>query len=105
MGLFSKLTRKGIDEHIAEAEARGIKVVDVREPDEFARGHIPGVINVPLSALNGITKVAPDKTETLYVHCLSGARSSRARGRLKSMGYTNVVNIGGINSYRGPIEH
>jgi rhodanese-related sulfurtransferase len=104
MGIFAKLKGKRIDEFVAEAAERDIMIIDVREANEFARGHIPGAVNVPLSALGGIAKVAPDKTGTLYVHCLSGGRSSRACVQLKAMGYTNAVNIGGINSYRGPVE-
>ena len=104
MGLFSRLKGKSIDDYVTEAAERGVKVIDVREADEFAKGHIPGAFNVPLSSLGTIVKVAPDKSETLYVHCLSGGRSSRACGQLQRMGYVNAVNIGGINSYRGPID-
>ena len=104
MGLFSWLRSKDIDKCVADAEAQGIKIVDVREADEYARGHIPDAVNVPLSALGDITKTAPDKTAPLYVYCQSGARSSRACKRLKSMGYSNAVDIGGINAYHGAIE-
>lgn len=104
MGLFGKFKGKGIDEFVAEAKERDIRIIDVREPDEFAHGHIPGAVNVPLGSLESIASVAPDKAETLYVHCLGGVRSSRACKQLKSMGYTKAVNIGGIKSYRGPIE-
>ncbi len=105
MGFFGKTKGKGIDAYIAEAQTQGIKVVDVRGADEFAEGHIPEAFNVPLDALDDIASIAPDRSETLYVHCLSGMRSSRACSRLKSMGYTNAINIGGIKSYHGPIEH
>lgn len=104
MGLFGKLKGKGIDEFAAEAKEQGIRIIDVREPDEFAHGHIPGAVNVPLGSLESITDVAPDKAEMLYVHCLGGVRSSRACMQLKSMGYAKTVNIGGIRSYHGPIE-
>ena len=103
MGLFSWLRSKDIDKCIADAEAQGIKIVDVREADEYAQGHIPGAVNVPLNNLGRITKAAPDKTDTLYVYCRSGVRSSHACKRLKSMGYSNAVNIGGINAYHGAV--
>ena len=104
MGLFSWLRSKDIDKCIADAEAQGITIVDVREADEYAQGHIPGAVNVPLNNLGGITKAAPDKTDPLYVYCQSGVRSSRACKRLKSMGYSNAVNIGGISAYHGAVE-
>ena len=104
MGFFSRLKGKGIDNYIAEADAQGIKVIDVREADEFAAGHIPGAFNVPLSSLRDVTKVEPDKTKPVYVHCAGGGRSGRACSQLKTMGYVKAVNIGGINSYHGPIE-
>lgn len=104
VGIFGKARGKSIDSYVSEAKQQGARIVDVREADEFARGHIPGAVNVPLSTLESIVDALPDQSETLYVYCLSGARSSRACAALKSMGYTDVANIGGINSYRGAIE-
>ncbi|MBQ9061431.1 MAG: rhodanese-like domain-containing protein [Eubacterium sp.] len=76
---------------------------DVRETDEYAAGHIPGSVNMPLSTL-AEAKLPEDKNVPLYVHCLSGARSSKAVKYLQMQGYTNVKNIGGINAYKGKIE-
>lgn len=104
MGFLDSLKGKGITEYAAEAAELGIKVIDVREPNEFAQGHIPGAINVPLSALGGILDVAPDKGEKLYLHCLGGGRSGKALNQLKTVGYTDLTNIGGIKDYKGPIE-
>ncbi|MBR4163908.1 MAG: rhodanese-like domain-containing protein, partial [Solobacterium sp.] len=42
-----------------------------------------------------------NKDKKIYVYCLSGMRASRAVKQLRNMGYTNVKNIGGINSYKG----
>lgn len=79
-------------------------VVDVREPDEFAGGHIPDALNIPLSTLSsGRPKDLPDPDRLILVYCQSGARSSRACGILAGMGYTNVVDFGGIASWRGPV--
>lgn len=83
----------------------GAILLDVREVDEYKSGHIPGAINVPLSTLNTrISEVVPEKDRPVFVHCLSGARSGKAVGLLKSMGYSQVENIGGINAYKGIIE-
>lgn len=71
--------------------------------DEYRSGHVPGARNVPLSTM--ATADLPDDLHTpLFVYCLSGKRSSRAEAYLKNEGYTNVKNIGGINSYKGKIE-
>lgn len=82
----------------------GHVVVDVREPDEFAGGHIPDALNIPLSTLSsGRPKDLPDLDRLILVYCQSGARSSRACGILAGMGYANVVDFGGIASWRGPV--
>ena len=79
----------------------GALLVDVRETDEFASGHIPGAINEPLSK---ITLTTLPKDKPIFLYCLRGSRSRRAMGLLKKMGYGNVKSIGGISSYRGEIE-
>ena len=71
--------------------------IDVREPFEFAMGHVKGAINIPPSKLMaGAKKLdgVPKETE-LVVYCLSGSRSNASMQILKDMGYTNLVN--GIN--------
>lgn len=92
---------KGVDEFKATA---GAVLLDVRSKDEYRSGHVPGSKNIDVGEIGKATSVVRDKTTPLFVHCLSGARSSRAVSALKSMGYTNVKNIGGINSYTGPVE-
>ena len=79
----------------------GAVLLDAREADEFASGHIPGAVNLPLSALQNID-IAKDVP--LFIYCLRGSRSSRAAGMLKQMGYTNVRSIGGITKYSGDLE-
>ena len=79
-------------------------LIDVREADEYAKGHVPSSINVPLSQIHRINDLIKDKESNLYVYCLSGARSNNACSFLKSKGYTNIKNLGGINSYHGEIE-
>lgn len=74
----------------------GVTVVDVRTPQEYADGHIPGAINIPNE---DITTTPPDglsKDDTLIVYCRTGVRSKQASDKLVSMGFTNVNDMGGI---------
>ena len=76
-------------------------LVDVREADEYAAGHIPGAVNAPLSTLEGADL---PKDRPLFLYCLRGSRSARAAGLLKRRGYGRVRSIGGISGYRGKTE-
>ena len=74
---------------------QGALVIDVRNPDEFNSGHLPGAINLPLGELGAeIARRIPDKDQALLLHCLAGTRSGIARRQLKRMGYTCVFNLG-----------
>lgn len=103
MGLFGFGSRKNMDAYVSQAKSEGATLVDVREPSEFANGHVEGAINIPLRSIQGAGSKLKDKNATLYVYCLSGGRSSRAVATLKSMGYANATNIGGIGMYHGPV--
>lgn len=72
-------------------------IIDVREPDEFAAGHVDGAINLPPSELMAGAKVLDgiDKDTELVLYCRSGARSNASMAYLRQMGFTNLVN--GIN--------
>ena len=79
-------------------------IVDVRRPDEFAEGHIKGAINVPNETIEDETPEAlPDKEKILLIYCRSGNRSKEASKKLAEMGYTNVYEFGGINTWEGDI--
>lgn len=92
----------GVNEYI---NTPGALLLDVRTPQEYIAGHIPGSKNVPLQTINNISNVTDDKDIPIFVYCHSGGRSSRATGALQSMGYVNVKNIGGIAAYSGKVEH
>ncbi len=81
----------------------GAVLLDVRTADEYKEGHIEGSLNHPLEKITTIGTVLADKRVPLFVHCLSGARSTRAAAWLLQNGYSNVTNIGGIRDYRGPV--
>ena len=79
-------------------------IVDVRRPDEFAEGHIAGAVNVPNETIvDEAPDALPDKEQTLLVYCRSGNRSKEASQKLADMGYTNVYEFGGINTWKGEI--
>lgn len=105
MGLFDFLKSPDINEGVRTfAATQGAVLLDVREPDEYRGGHIPGSVNLPLSMIAEAPKHIPDKAAPLFVYCLSGGRSSSAVGALGRMGYTSLCNIGGIRDYRGALE-
>ena len=78
----------------------GACLLDVRTPEEYAQGHIPGSVNQPLDQ---IEQISVEKGTPLFVYCYSGARSSQACMWLRQNGY-DATNIGGISDYRGPLE-
>ena len=80
-------------------------ILDVRRPDEYAEGHIPGAINVPNEEIGTaeITEL-PDKSQLILVYCRSGRRSKEASEKLVKLGYTNIVEFGGILDYKGEIK-
>lgn len=79
-------------------------LLDVRTPQEYREGHLPGSINIPLQNIEDADELSEDKTVSIYVYCQSGARSSRAMIELSELGYTNVKNLGGIAAYTGKVE-
>ena len=95
-------SRENINDLVAECRGtEGAVLLDVREADEFRAGHIPGAVNVPLSLISSIDI---PKDRPLYVYCLRGSRSKSAVGALRQMGYADARSIGGILSYKGPLE-
>ncbi len=82
-----------------------IILLDVRRPDEYATGHIPNAINIPNESIGeSVTAKLPDKDALIFVYCRSGRRSVEAANKLVALGYTNIVEIGGIQSYTGELE-
>ena len=73
-------------------------LVDVRRPDEFAAGHLPGAVNIDVTAPDFSRRVtALDNTRPTYVYCRSGARSATAAAQLTGAGFAQVANLlGGV---------
>ena len=86
---------------IMEAETDYL-ILDVRTPEEFREKHIPGAINVPNETIDTLDiPQLPDKSRLIFVYCRSGNRSKQAARKLAALGYTNVVEFGGINAWPG----
>lgn len=91
----------GVEEYQKTPRA---KLIYVREEDEYAAGHIPASINIPLSKIESAQGEITDLDTPLFVYCRSGNRSGQAVAWLKQAGYSKVKNIGGIANYRGKTE-
>ena len=105
MGFFDFLKGPDINQGVKEySTTDGAILLDVRTPDEYRQGHIPGSKNVPLQSIDKVTVMINNKATPIFVHCLSGSRSRQAAAVLQQLGYTNVKNIGGISAYAGKVE-
>ncbi len=79
-------------------------LLDVRTPQEFASGHIPGAVNIPNESIGTQTvQDLPDKEQLIMVYCRSGNRSKQAAEKLARLGYTHVVEFGGIQDWDGEL--
>ena len=93
----------GMDEAVAMmAEKSDYIILDVRTTEEFADKHIPDAINIPNETI-GTAEISelPDKAQLILVYCRSGNRSKQASEKLAALGYTNIVEFGGINDWPG----
>ena len=80
-------------------------ILDVRTWEEYAEKHIPGAICIPNETIeNDEPEELPDKNQLILVYCRSGNRSKQASQKLAEMGYTNIVEFGGINDWTGEVE-
>jgi rhodanese-related sulfurtransferase len=87
--LSSFLARRRVPELLKE----GAQMVDVRSPAEFAAGHAPGSVNIPLPEI-GERAGELDRNRYVIVCCASGTRSAIARRRLRGLGFERVLNAG-----------
>jgi phage shock protein E len=75
-------------------------IVDVRTPEEFAAGHVPGALNLPLQQLAGRQAELGPKSTPITLYCRSGARSATAAALLARAGFTRVTDIGAMSNWR-----
>ena len=82
-------------------DTQEVIILDVREQDEYDSGHIPGAVLLPVGTIDGDTAAAviPEKDSKVLVYCRSGNRSKTASSTLAELGYTNIYEFGGINTW------
>ena len=78
--------------------SEGAKIIDVRTSEEFSTGHYDGAINIPLDRIEKNLSKIGAKEKTVIVYCASGMRSAQASNILKSAGFTDVLNAGGLSN-------
>lgn len=106
-GSMSKTTYTQISQETAKEmmlREDGHVIVDVRRQDEFDAGHIPGAILIPNESIGTVRpELLPDLNQIILIYCRSGNRSKQAAQKLFDMGYTNIFEFGGINTWTGEI--
>lgn len=99
LGRLARISGLGLvsSEHTVEQKTDGTMIIDVRTPQEFARGAYPDAVNIPLDHLAEWAESQNDKHRKLLLYCASGARSAYGARMLKKMGFTSVENGGGLS--------
>ena len=97
-GAYRQITQEKAKEMMDTQE---VIILDVREQSEYDSGHIPGAVLLPVGTIDEATAAAaiPAKDSTVLVYCRSGNRSKTAASALAELGYTNLYEFGGINTW------
>ena len=99
---YKQITQEEAKEMMTKDD--GHIIVDVRRQDEYDEGHIPGAVLIPNESITDKQPdELPDLNQIILVYCRSGRRSKEASQKLADMGYTNVYEFGGINTWTGEI--
>ena len=99
---YKQITQEEAKEMMAKDD--GHIIVDVRRQDEYDEGHIPGAVLIPNESITDKRpEELPDLNQIILVYCRSGRRSKEASQKLADIGYTNVYEFGGINTWTGEI--
>ena len=104
MSFFMVSMAEGLD--IAKKNPDAI-IIDVRRDNEYKSGHIPGAVLFTMENISAKTaeRILPDKDKLVLIYCRSGRRSKIAAQNLVDLGYTNIVEFGGIIDYHGELEY
>ncbi|RHW41307.1 rhodanese-like domain-containing protein [Neobacillus notoginsengisoli] len=92
-----------VDEAMKMIENGSVKVLDVRTPEEYNSGHIPGSKLIPLQVIDGLSEQL-DKNQQYLIVCRSGNRSQQASELLTAKGYEVLNMAGGMNEWSGEVE-
>ena len=97
-GAYQQITQEKAKEMM---DTQDVIILDVREQSEYDSGHIPGAVLLPVGTIDEATAAAaiPAKDSTVLVYCRSGNRSKTAASALAELGYTNLYEFGGINTW------
>lgn len=100
---YTQITQEEAKEMMTKND--GHIIVDVRRQDEYDEGHIPGAVLIPNESITDKQpEQLPDLNQVILIYCRSGRRSKEASQKLADIGYTNIYEFGGINSWNGEIE-
>ena len=111
-GCGGSTTTENTYQQISQEEAKNMMdtqdviILDVREQNEFDTGHIPGAVLLPVGSIHEETaaSVIPELNSVVLVYCRSGNRSKTASKALVDLGYTNIYEFGGINTWPYEVE-
>ena len=85
-------------------ENKNYIILDVRTIEEYNEGHIPNAICIPNETIGEETiSELPNKEQLILIYCRSGNRSKQATDKLENLGYTNLIEFGGIMDWKGEI--
>ena len=101
-GAYFLFSRRGGDvtgDDARKLAAAGARLLDVRTPGEYASGHLPGAINIPVQELAARLNEAGAKNQPIVVYCRSGARSAQAKQLLAARGFTAIHDLGAMSRW------
>ena len=105
MGLFNATKRSNMDEGLNRfRQTEDAVLIDVRAPQDYVSGHIPGSVNVPFDKIDQVSVTYPEKNTPLSVYCYGGVLSAEACSVFERAGYTDLTDLGGFIDYHGSIE-
>ncbi|WP_052455672.1 rhodanese-like domain-containing protein [Bhargavaea cecembensis] len=92
------------EEYLEVAQIGKVTLIDVREPDEFAAGHAPGAVSIPLGQIEDRADEIPAEGD-VYIMCRSGGRAGMACDTLETLGRKNLIRVApGMGEWDGPVE-
>jgi len=85
-------------------QARGVTVLDVRTPQEFEAGHVPGALNIPVDQVAARSAELGTKDKPVLLYCRTGHRSGIAAAELVKQGFTAIYDFRSMSDWPGPVE-